>query len=310
MRPLGLAAALNRKEDGLSSPCSLSVRNQTPMKKLFHFLLNRTAIFLFAGLLGTSSASATVISSTATGGAWNDTATWSPAQVPIAGDDVTITSGATVTVTTGAACATVAFGSGVSATLSINPGITLSVSGTLTIRRPSGNNTVAVGDGFLNAGYIAWPNGGTGQRHFLTINNGTVTVAGDVYTVASTTTSAVITFTGTGLLKVGGLFFPPVGTIVGTGATANGGGTFNQGTGTVEYNGAAQTVQAFAYSNLTLSGSGAKTMDNGTSVSGKLTIAPTGSARARDGSGAKRRSHLCRHAPVSPPRKQPSFVNT
>ncbi|MBI2030141.1 hypothetical protein HYT05_00800, partial [Candidatus Kaiserbacteria bacterium] len=48
---------------------------------------------------------------------------------------------------------------------------------------------------------------------------------------------------------------------------------------TVNYNGAAQTLKGTAYTNLTLSGSGAKTMPSGTSVTGTLSI-PAGGAQA------------------------------
>lgn len=62
-------------------------------------------------LLGTSSARATAIASTLSGGNWNTAATWSPPQVPVAGDAVTITTGTTVTVDTASAvCASVAMG--------------------------------------------------------------------------------------------------------------------------------------------------------------------------------------------------------
>jgi hypothetical protein len=46
-----------------------------------------------------------------------------------------------------------------------------------------------------------------------------------------------------------------------------------------------QAVKAVAFSNLTLSGSGAKSIVSGTSVTGTLSIAPTGSATASVGTG-------------------------
>ena len=55
---------------------------------------------------------------------------------------------------------------------------------------------------------------------------------------------------------------------------------------TVNYSGAgAQTVIVVAYSNLILSGSGAKSIATGTSVAGNLSIAPSGSATASIGTG-------------------------
>jgi helix-turn-helix protein len=56
-------------------------------------------------------------------------------------------------------------------------------------------------------------------------------------------------------------------------------GTFTAGTGTVNYSGAAQTVTGVSYNNLTLSGSGTKTLQAGTtSIGGNLTLSGTASA--------------------------------
>lgn len=57
--------------------------------------------------------------------------------------------------------------------------------------------------------------------------------------------------------------------------------------GMVVYDGAAQTVSSGTYSNLTLSGSGAKSIASGTSVTGNLSIAPSGTATASIGAGLK-----------------------
>ena len=49
-------------------------------------------------------------------------------------------------------------------------------------------------------------------------------------------------------------------------------GTFTAGTGTVEWNGAEQTLAGVTYNNLTLSGSGIKTLSAGTIINGALTL--------------------------------------
>ena len=75
--------------------------------------------------------------------------------------------------------------------------------------------------------------------------------------------SPTISFSGAGLLQLGGALW------------AGGGGTLTAASGsTVQYNGAAQTVAAFAYTNLTFSGSGARTLQAGTTtIGGNLSIA-------------------------------------
>jgi Ig-like domain CHU_C associated/SprB repeat len=197
-------------------------------------------------------------------GLWSSTATWGGASVPISTDAVTINSGVTVTVDITANCASIDFLSTatVNSTVSINPGITLTVAGAITIPRQSNNiNTMAVGAGILNAGSIAFTNGGGGQRHVLTISTGTVTVSGNV-TQSGSTGSATITFTGAGVLNLGGSFL--------TSAT----GTFTASTGTVDYNAVgAQTIGNFTYNNLKLSGGNTKTFSAATPSSANLSIA-------------------------------------
>jgi len=53
--------------------------------------------------------------------------------------------------------------------------------------------------------------------------------------------------------------------------------TFIAGSGTVDYNGAAQTVTATTYNNLSLSGSGAKTMTGVSTINGNFTLSGTAS---------------------------------
>jgi len=78
------------------------------------FTFSKKAAMLFCFLLVSifQVADATAIQSTGAGGAWNNTASWSPAQVPVAGDVVTINSGSPITVTTAATCATITINSG------------------------------------------------------------------------------------------------------------------------------------------------------------------------------------------------------
>ena len=241
----------------------------TKITKFFSTLL--IAFLGAAGLLFASASPAWAAARTASvTGNWNNTATWGGSSVPVAGDTVTINSGITVTVTADAACTSLTFTQGTSSggTVNINSGIILTVSGAITIpRNSSATNTLAVGAGILNAGSISFTNGGTTNRHQITISTGTVTVTGNIVG-SSGNPSGTISFSGAGTLKIGGTIF------------VSGDGTLTTATGsTVEYNAAgAQTVQAFAYNNLTLSGSGAKTLTSGLTVGGNLTLNGTATA--------------------------------
>ena len=94
---------------------------------------------------------------------------------------------------------------------------------------------------------------------------------------------SILTVSGN-VLEGGSLFSPwgdidmtDGGTFVIGGAWTYGGGTFTPGTGTVVYNGAAQTILATTYNNLTPSGSLAKTLGGNTTVTGTLSLQGTAS---------------------------------
>lgn len=193
-------------------------------------------------------------------GDWNQSTTWSTighasstnaGTFPQAGDFVIVGGGFTVTVTADATCGSVNFdpGTSVTNTLAINSAVTLTVSDDITIPQTitSGSNTLAVGSGNLVTGNLSFTTGSTGtSRHRVTVSTGSVTVNDNV--TGSGTTSSII-FSGAGYLGLGGSFYAPAS---GTLTTFSG--------STVEYNGAAQTVQPFTYSNLTLGGTGTKTL--------------------------------------------------
>lgn len=205
-------------------------------------------------------------------GNWNATSTWSDASggasgfsFPVDGDVVYIEGGFNVTLNGNAACTSITFTTATATSLTL-AGFLLDVSGGITIPRSgTGKNLIAVGSGQLNAGSIAFTAGNIAVRHEITISTGTVTVSGDV-TQTGSNGSASFTFTGAGLLKLGGAFL--------TNAT----GTLTPNNGTVEYYGASQTIGDFAYNHLTLSGSGVKTLVTGTTVGGDLTLSGTASS--------------------------------
>jgi hypothetical protein len=232
-----------------------------------HFISKHLFTLLVLGLLVFGAGSVSGATRTASvSGNWDNTATWGGSSVPIAGDVVTINSGITVTVAADAACSTISFpaGNNVNSTISLNNGITLNVSGTITIPRAANNrmNTLAAGAGFLNAGSIAFTNGGGTNRHQVTITTGTVTVSGNVTSDnTSGNQSASIIFSGTGQLKLGGTFFTPNT------------GSLTPDLGTVEYTSStAQSVSNFTYYNLTISGGGDKTLIGATTVTRTLLL--------------------------------------
>ncbi|MBK7710039.1 MAG: putative Ig domain-containing protein [Bacteroidales bacterium] len=209
-------------------------------------------------------------------GNWNVNTTWSytsggaavPAGIfPAAGDVVNIVGGFNVTATVNAACAVLNFTTATATSLTVNTGVAVDVSGAITIPRSgNGSNQINVGTGILNAGSVAFTNGGTTIRHQINISTGTVNIAGNV-TQTGSNGSAAFVFTGAGTLNLGGSFL--------TSST----GTLTLFAGcTVNYNAAgAQTAGNFIYNNLTLSGSGLKTL-TGVTVNGILSMEGTSAA--------------------------------
>jgi hypothetical protein len=201
--------------------------------------------------------------------AWNVNTTWSnvgfggaaAAGTPGAGDFVYIGDNLTVSITGAETCSALFFDAGTSVTntLTISSG-SLTVSGAVTIPRTatSGSNILNVGAGTLTAGSVDFTSTPSGAGQFMIISTGTATISGNITGIGS---SSTVQFTGAGLLQVGGSMF----------SSANGTLTSVAGS-TVEYTGAAQTVQALGYNNLTLSGSGTKTLAAATTVGGNLTV--------------------------------------
>ena len=161
------------------------------------------------------------------------------------------------------------------AILNINSGVALGINGNVVIASPGlGANT---GDAILNVGSGSLPiqgllrlndTQGPNNDCELRIGSGSVSVSGTDARMLGAADENLIIFDGAGTLS----------TLGGTTVALAGNGTFTAGTGTVIFNGAAQTVGAYAFNNVTLSGSGTKTI-SATSIGGNLTIA--GSAKAR-----------------------------
>ena len=206
-------------------------------------------------------------------GDWNDENIWEDSFVPGPTDDVTINSGVTVTVTSGytAACKNINFTQGTAGASSISLAdstSSLSVSGAVTIQEQASGgsgNQINVGAGAFSAASVTLQATTDASRYSqILISTGTVTVSGNI---TSSGTASRITFSGAGRLYAGGTFL--------SGAA----GTFTPFTSTVDFNAnGAQTVGAYPFNNLILSGSDLKSMPAGASIRGNLNI--SGSAKA------------------------------
>ncbi|MDP2143409.1 MAG: hypothetical protein Q8J80_04690 [Gallionella sp.] len=235
-----------------------------------------------AALLGATKANAAACTSVATGN-WNAATTWAaPCNVaggPVAADTVTIAAAHTVTVTANAAATGIIVAAPSVAThgVNINPGVTLSVSGAITMAASTGTNrssTIAVGTGTLNAGSIAISGGNSASRFSqVTVGaTGTVNVTGAV-TSGGTAAQSRFVATGASNITVGGNFAP--GAFTPGGSTVTVSGSFIPtamvaGTGTVVFaGGAGQTMGAFTtYNNVTIN----KTAGTAVSLLGTTTI--------------------------------------
>ncbi len=196
---------------------------------------------------------------------------------------------------------------GIGTTFTVANAITVngntSVTGTLAHSSATGAKAY-VGSVTINSGGV-WTNAGNSAitfRNGLTHNGSTFTSGSGIYTfdtnaqiIAGTSAISIanltvtgITLTNNGTLTVGTAFSGSGGLTQGTGATLNITGTSGIATlvasassNTVNYNGAAQTLNSSAstYHHLTLSGSVVKTMPTGlTTINGDLTLSGTVSA--------------------------------
>jgi hypothetical protein len=219
----------------------------------------------------------------------------------------------------GTASATTVVGLGISGNLVIADGTTftaagfaLTVTGTTTVGDGTSGNLAISGTGTKTfTGDVTINSGGTWNETAAAAisfggslqNNGTSTANTGVHTftgaiktfsganaisIPSVTVSG--TYTNNGTLTVGTALSGTGGLTQGTSATLNIGGTSGITTltatatgNTVNYNGTAQTVKAITYYNLTLSGSGIKTLTGLTTINGDFTLSGTATATAASG---------------------------
>jgi len=250
-------------------------------------------------------------------GNWNATSTWSTssggssgASAPVAGDDVYIEWGYTVTVTANAACSNLYFGQNASSgnfgMITVNSGVTLAVSSSLTLFKVAAASVSATisGAGTLSCASLNIGNGNispTGNNstytHTLTstistlnvsgnlninsyftwnrrIRNGVFTLTSGTVTVSGSVTTSNANTNNTSTLTLGNSS-PTLNIAGGTPFNLSGTGTNSitlDGTGaTVNYTGGAQPILATNYWNLTLSGSGNKTLSGTVTLLGNFT---------------------------------------
>lgn len=187
--------------------------------------------------------------------------------VPAASDSVFIVPGTTVTAASGGSCAGLTMEGGNSAaTLNINSGVTITVSGPVKLVVPQTGNTtnlISIGAGTLNAGSVEITGGLNSKISEVLISSGTMNVSGSfIFPVSGTPVGQKLTFTGAGTANIGGDL------------TNN--GTLTTFTGcTINFNGTgAQSIGAYTtYSDLTVNkSSGTATLLGAITVGRNLTI--------------------------------------
>jgi hypothetical protein len=189
-------------------------------------------------------------------GIWNDPSVWAGGVVPTTADSVVIAAGHTVTVTAAAASSAVLIEGGATATnLNINSGITLTVTRSVIINRPTADgiaNIVNVGAGTLTAAEVDLRGNNTNPTRIacLRISTGTVnlignTAAGIDGSVTATGTGSEVLFTGNGILNFTKNFM-----------SGTNPGVLTAGTGTIAANGTAIMIfGGYTYNNITVAGS-------------------------------------------------------
>jgi len=231
------------------------VNTAHPPMKRHHAFLNLSLLGLAALFGGAASGLAVTKTSNVATGDWNTAGTWSPSGVPASTDDVTIraTDSITVSATPASAVNSILINGGGRIQLTINSGVTLTVMSGFTHYAPSGGSSTVALNGILDVGGAYASNGANGKPVILRFGPGaSCAIAGTYTTVPGSQTD----MSNGGTLSLGG-----------SPAWTDSGVTFTSGTGTVVYNRSGiQTVQAAAYNNLILFGSGTKTLGAGTTT--------------------------------------------
>lgn len=186
---------------------------------------------------------------------------------------INMTAGGTLTVSGNVTIGNDGASTPIASEINQGAGSAVSVTGNVSILAPANNNytnqwAVNAGTASITGTLTLANTGGANQDCAFSVSTGTATVTSG-FSMSGAATENTLSVTGAGTLNLGGS--------ISTAAT----GTLTLGAGsTVNYYGAAQTLRAGTYVNLTLSGSGNKTIPAATTVNGTLSIQGTAAAVA------------------------------
>ncbi|MDD3234749.1 MAG: DUF2341 domain-containing protein, partial [Candidatus Cloacimonetes bacterium] len=210
-------------------------------------------------------------------GNWSNTAIWATTatgtvgqSVPTSADVVYINSGITVTVDMAATCASLTFSAvATNSAITISGTNSLTVTGAVSMPRPDTGRTctINVDAGTMSIGTtltMAARNASSGTRtNIINVSTGALTVNGNAtFGTTQGSNGCILNLSSTGTMNFGGTFTRTPTLTTTTGSTVN---YFRAGT---------QTIVGVTYSNLTLSGTSAKTT-TGATVNGILSMEGT-----------------------------------
>lgn len=148
--------------------------------------VKRFWIFMLLACVISKEMIAATITSNNVAGDWNNPATWIGGNIPGSGDDVILNANARITVTADASCASLTWTGTIGATrrLTIDPGVTLTITGNIELGAPNGNNRnrMVIVEGTLNCqDFIMETTNGNGHDIILDIaTGGIVNMAGNL----------------------------------------------------------------------------------------------------------------------------------
>ncbi|MFI5253384.1 MAG: beta strand repeat-containing protein, partial [Bacteroidota bacterium] len=223
-----------------------------------------------------------------TGGAstsnWSDAANWSPSGAPTSGNDVNLTGANTINIDVAAVCNNILLQNS-SLVLTILSGQSLSVGGNFTMNSGTFNTANAfptvTGTKTLSGGTVGYTALNGSQTVTAITYNNLVISGGGTKSLAGTTTINGALIVNGGTLNLAGVTYTLAGALtVANGATLQTGGSvissltnFTLGsTSTVAYTGGAENILTATYGNLSVSGSGTKTLASSLTVNGTLTL--------------------------------------